>query len=363
MFFSLNIFDNLLKLKYTPNANYLCTVLKTSKQIITLSVCLKFLYFFFNKSFLKISRGFGFCRTAYLPSMVSGLVFQEFQYNFTYLHTQLIVMLCLAGVLYGLSKILSKKIFNLDKKSAYECGFEPFLILTTSIEISFILVAFIFLIFDLELIFLAGFLISNGSIGSLGILLIFLYLLGVWVMVFFEIFSGILSWPVWNIYNTEDPKLPGLLGFEDRFEFSNFENIKSEFNKDFFYLNDVTDLGFDSFESLLKSAASSENFELPDSVRYDNYWGPEVPLDFEYEERGPFEDDPARDYMVGEALWSEAFLHIEIAKKGNCLEVFEECQKPEVKKMFKNFKNMGKLIDLKCKLNLFVKEIKKNKNI
>lgn len=130
----------------------------------------------------------------------SGLFEQYISYNFTYIHTQLLVMVGLAAVLYFLSKILSKKIFNLDKKSAYECGFEPFLILTTSIEISFILVAFIFLIFDLELIFLSGFLISNGSIGSFGILLVIIYLSSVWIMVFLEVFTGVLSWPVWNIY-------------------------------------------------------------------------------------------------------------------------------------------------------------------
>lgn len=132
----------------------------------------------------------------------SGLFEQYFSYNFTYVHTQLLVMVTLAAILYFLSKILSKKIFNLDKKSAYECGFEPFLILTTSIEIGFVLVAFIFLIFDLELIFLSGFLISNGSIGSFGIILVLIYLSSVWIMVFLEVFTGVLSWPVWNIYKT-----------------------------------------------------------------------------------------------------------------------------------------------------------------
>lgn len=133
-------------------------------------------------------------------SISSGLFFQEVSNDLTYIHTQLIVMLVLAAVLYYLSKLLSKKIFNLDKKSSYECGFEPFLILTTFIEVGFILVAFIFLIFDLELIFLSAFLVSNGSVGSFGILLCLTYLWSVWVMVFFEIFTGILSWPVWNIF-------------------------------------------------------------------------------------------------------------------------------------------------------------------
>lgn len=129
---------------------------------------------------------------------VSGLFYQDMAIDLSYINTQLIVMVILASVLYYLSKILSKKIFNLDKKSAYECGFEPFLILTTFIEVGFILVAFIFLIFDLELIFLSAFLFSSGTIGSFGILIVLSYLISVWVMVFFEVFSGVLSWPVWS---------------------------------------------------------------------------------------------------------------------------------------------------------------------
>lgn len=132
--------------------------------------------------------------------IVGGLFYQDMATDLSYINTQLIVMVFLASVLYYLSKLLSKKIFNLDKKSAYECGFEPFLILTTFIEVGFILVAFIFLIFDLELIFLSAFLFSSGSIGSFGILIVLLYLFSVWVMVFFEVFSGVLSWPVWSEY-------------------------------------------------------------------------------------------------------------------------------------------------------------------
>jgi len=81
------------------------------------------------------------------------------------------LILGLWAFLFYTSKLLSKKVFNLDKKSAYECGFEPFFILSLGIEVSFIVVAFVFLIFDLELIFLVGPLTTMGSLGSFGLII------------------------------------------------------------------------------------------------------------------------------------------------------------------------------------------------
>lgn len=159
----------------------------------------------FKESFLLFSEknDYTFFNYNAMDFLGNGLFNQNFMYDLTMIHNQFLVMLVLAAVLYYLSKIFSKKIFNLEKKSAYECGFEPFLILTTFIEVGFILVAFIFLIFDLELIFLSAFLVASGSIGSAGILLVILYLASVWIMIFFEVFSGVLSWPVWNIFKSE----------------------------------------------------------------------------------------------------------------------------------------------------------------
>jgi NADH-quinone oxidoreductase subunit A len=90
-----------------------------------------------------------------------------------------IVLVLLALILFSLSKLLSKKEYSSEKKSPYECGFEPFMLLITSIEISFILVAFVFLIFDLELVFLIGFLIAFGTIGTRGLFYLMSYCLTV----------------------------------------------------------------------------------------------------------------------------------------------------------------------------------------
>lgn len=126
-----------------------------------------------------------------------GLFLEETKYDFNIILNQLVMLLGLWAVLFYLSKILSKKIFDLEKKSAYECGFEPFFILILGIEVSFIVVAFVFLIFDLELVFLLGFIMSVGSIGSFGIIILSIYLLTILGMVYLEMFFGVLSWPIW----------------------------------------------------------------------------------------------------------------------------------------------------------------------
>ena len=134
-------------------------------------------------------------------SLISGGLFKiATSVRFIFVQNQLFAISLLAGILYSLSKLFSQKIFDLAKKAAYECGFEPFLLTKTGIEVGFVLVGFIFLIFDLELIFLVAFIVAVGSIGAYGIMAGSSYVSSVWMMVIVEIKTGVLSWPVWNIY-------------------------------------------------------------------------------------------------------------------------------------------------------------------
>lgn len=141
-----------------------------------------------------------------LNNMVSEFIQQgtysikETNSTISFIFYYFIVLVILAIILFSLSKLLSKKEYSSEKKSPYECGFEPFMLLITAIEISFILVAFVFLIFDLELIFLIGFLVAFGTIGTRGIFYLMSYCLTVWIMIITEMITGILSWPIWVKY-------------------------------------------------------------------------------------------------------------------------------------------------------------------
>ena len=85
------------------------------------------------------------------------------------------ISLLIVFILLFLSFIVSPKKINVEKASAYECGFEPFDEAKKSFDIQFYIVGVLFLIFDLEVAFLFPWAVSLSSIG----------LFGFWTMIFF----------------------------------------------------------------------------------------------------------------------------------------------------------------------------------
>ena len=81
-----------------------------------------------------------------------------------------------------------------EKLSAYECGFEPFEDSRMEFDVRFYLVAFLFIIFDLEIAFLFPWAISLGNIGLLGFssMMIFLFILTIGFI--YEWKKGALDW-------------------------------------------------------------------------------------------------------------------------------------------------------------------------
>jgi NADH-quinone oxidoreductase subunit A len=66
----------------------------------------------------------------------------------------LVICILLAFFVIILSQIGSEKKIDLEKLSAYECGFDPFGDARHTFNVRFYLVAILFIIFDLEIIFL-----------------------------------------------------------------------------------------------------------------------------------------------------------------------------------------------------------------
>jgi len=81
----------------------------------------------------------------YIPSN-----FVEYNLFFIYLTLSSII----AIIIIGLSQIVSEKKIDLEKLSAYECGFDPFGDARHTFSVKFYLVAILFIIFDLEIVFL-----------------------------------------------------------------------------------------------------------------------------------------------------------------------------------------------------------------
>jgi len=79
-----------------------------------------------------------------------------------------IVGLTLACVILGFSYFLVTQKPDTEKVSVYECGFNPYEDSRNKFDVRFYLIAIIFLIFDLETMFLFPWAISLGQITSLG---------------------------------------------------------------------------------------------------------------------------------------------------------------------------------------------------
>src|SRR5256885_16416888 len=88
----------------------------------------------------------------------------------------------LATLIFYLSIFLSSKQYDAEKLSAYECGFEPFDDARNAFNVKFYLVAILFIIFDLEVMFLFPWVLSLGvltleSAFSFWIMIFFLFIL------------------------------------------------------------------------------------------------------------------------------------------------------------------------------------------
>ena len=92
------------------------------------------------------------------------------------------------------SLIVGEKNAYHDKNSTYECGFDPFDDSRSRFEVKFYLVAILFIIFDLEIIFLFPWAIAFNEIGLFGFLSMMFFLLVLTIGFIYEWMKGALDW-------------------------------------------------------------------------------------------------------------------------------------------------------------------------
>ncbi len=85
------------------------------------------------------------------------------------------IAIVLSGIFIGGSYLVASQRPDIEKTSAYECGFDAFDDARRQFDVRFYLVAILFIIFDLEVAFLFPWAISLGEIGVFGF----------WSMMFF----------------------------------------------------------------------------------------------------------------------------------------------------------------------------------
>jgi NADH-quinone oxidoreductase subunit A len=100
----------------------------------------------------------------------------------------------LSFIIFGLSYVLILRQYDLEKLSAYECGFEPFEDTRARFDVRFYLVSILFIIFDLEVTFLFPWSVNLASLDFLGFFSMFVFLFILTVGFYYEWLKGALDW-------------------------------------------------------------------------------------------------------------------------------------------------------------------------
>lgn len=107
----------------------------------------------------------------------------------------LALVLILSAVLVFASILLIARNYDVEKNSAYECGFHPFNDTRIKFDVRFYLVAILFIVFDLEVVFLLPWVsVFTASTGLFEYLSVILFLVILLVGFYYEWQKGALDW-------------------------------------------------------------------------------------------------------------------------------------------------------------------------
>lgn len=99
----------------------------------------------------------------------------------------------MVSVLYLISFIVSYKVINTNKMSAFECGFRAIGSIQRSFSVHFFVILVIFVIFDLEIVLLLGVVTTLGFVGSTTFYVVIAFVIG---GMYIEWYLGKLKWMV-----------------------------------------------------------------------------------------------------------------------------------------------------------------------
>lgn len=99
-----------------------------------------------------------------------------------------------ASISFVANSILAPKRPNDKKSSAYECGIEPAKDTPERFPVRFFLIAMIFIVFDIELIFFYPWAVAHESLGAFGFVAILIFAFAVFESFVYLIGNGALEW-------------------------------------------------------------------------------------------------------------------------------------------------------------------------
>ena len=106
----------------------------------------------------------------------------------------LIIAVGLSGAFVLGSVLLGRSEPDIEKLTAYECGFDAFNDSRKPFDVRFYLVAILFIIFDLEIAFLFPWAVALGEIGLLGFWSMMIFLAVLTIGFIYEWKKGALEW-------------------------------------------------------------------------------------------------------------------------------------------------------------------------
>ena len=115
-------------------------------------------------------------------------------YNYIVLLICISFSLLLGLIIFGLSYFLAVQNPDSEKMSAYECGFEPFEDARNKFDVRFYIVAILFIIFDIEVVYLFPWSVSLYSTGFQGFWVMIFFLILLTIGFLYEIVKKALDW-------------------------------------------------------------------------------------------------------------------------------------------------------------------------
>ncbi len=110
-----------------------------------------------------------------------------------------IILLAVLAVVFGavsifVSHLLAPKKSNPIKESPYECGVDPVVETPERFPVKFFLIAMIFIVFDVEIIFLYPWAVAHGSLGVVGLVAILIFSFAVFESFLYLVSKGVFNW-------------------------------------------------------------------------------------------------------------------------------------------------------------------------
>lgn len=106
----------------------------------------------------------------------------------------IILSLFLGSLIIILSLLLGKSLPDFEKNSSYECGFEPFEDARNQFDVRFYIVAILFIIFDVEILYLFPWVVCLQEIGKFCLFIMYFFLIILALGFIYEYFRGALEW-------------------------------------------------------------------------------------------------------------------------------------------------------------------------